>query len=130
MSRHNRRRTRGHKPSHRSPFELALSATPIFPVTAPVTGYFLNSSASHIIPAAAHANNNPIGACDSVAFSWQRALNKKNQSLVISSFPPRRQQWKEAEQMRIFGGSSGEEDDDGLYAKMMAFFGGLDFIEA
>ncbi|MCJ1482906.1 hypothetical protein MMC06_003072 [Schaereria dolodes] len=133
MSRHNRRRTRGHTP--KSALSFSSSSELSFP----------NSSSSctpytYISSNALNSNNNG----NSITSALQRGHQARQRTdLTVRHWHNRYLAWQsrergqreeraklEAERRRIFGGEEGdEEDDEGLCGAMMEYFGGLDFIE-
>ena len=107
MSRHNRRRSRTHhKPSHPPTFELPVLSSPF---------HNANFSSVTFLP-------------QLLARPDLRGDRSTTRNQPSVQFLACQRQLREAERMRIFGGSSGEGDEEGLCDKMMAFFGGLDFI--
>ena len=112
MSRHNRRRTRiGHQnraSAQRHSFELpALFQAEAFTpkIVAP--------------PLQAHRGDLTAKHWQNRYIAWQNREKKQReeQNRLLEA------------RKRIFGGESDEGDDEGLCAKMMEYFNGLDYIE-
>ena len=118
MSRHNRRRTRGHKPrpgpsllyEHHEPDSLLLCQAPSYSKLQP-SPLALQTHSRRNDLSARHWHNRFI--------AWQTRERRQAEE----------RQKLEVEQRRIFGGDDGENDEDGLCERMMEYFGTLDFID-
>ena len=115
MSRHNRRRVRGHKAPRnffqRDNFELPTLPKPSLPapdsLAAPLQGDPQRGDLT-----ARHWHNRYI--------AWQNRDRRQREE----------QQKLMADRRRIFGGCDTDDaDEEGLCAKMMQYFSGLDYIE-
>ena len=116
MSRHNRRRTRGHKVSH--PDHQFQSDNFVLPSLSTLS---TDSDPKLSLPRYPRRNNDVSARhWHNRYLAWQARERKQKEE----------RERLEKEQRRIFGGDGLDADDDeGLCGRMMDYFTGLDYLE-
>ena len=121
MSRHNRRRTRGHKASQNE-FQSDSNSFALPTFSSSSSRPDSNSSSNPKLSTPRHLRRNDVSArhWHNRYLAWQARERKQKEEC---------ERLKE-EQRRIFGGDSQDaDDDDGLCTRMMDYFVGLDYLE-